>query len=157
MKMRSEGVCQFMMEMTVYPTQRKPPRPTVISLDTKSLTWGSPETRRRSGQKRAETSDCLRSSDEPAELSDRTTPEPGTAAPPPCWSGRGNPSNTWNHKEEVKSAVRTKTVPSDDFWMDSLVLADILHGWSPTFFRQRTGFVIFTDRFVRGWSWRPIF
>lgn len=63
------------------------------------LTSGSPARTRRSGRRRAGTSCCRRSSGESAELSDRTTPGPGRAAPPPAGSARGNSSNICPQEE----------------------------------------------------------
>lgn len=53
------------------------------------------------------TSYCLRSSGESARLSDRTTPAPGRAAPPPDGSGRGSSSNTY--RKEKSSAFGGQT------------------------------------------------
>lgn len=81
----------------------------------KCLTLNSLERKMRSDQRPAVTSDCLRSSDEPAKLSDRTTPGPGTTAPPPGWSGRGNPSNTCNGKTEDRNRTIRICVLKGDF------------------------------------------
>lgn len=67
------------------------------------LTSDSPVRTKTSGRTEAETPRCPSSSGTTAEPSDRWTPAPGTDAPPPGCSDRGNPSNTW---DRGKQAVR---------------------------------------------------
>lgn len=73
--------------------------------------------RRRSGLRPAAIWRRLRSSGGPAGPSDRPTPDPGTEAPPPGWSGHGRPSNTW----EVRGQTGVNW-----FWLGAAVFVKLV-------------------------------